>query len=81
MLLPLAGVIGGILVAFAAAGGCEILLRQILPYTPAGRLIRIALPEIWQAGSAILLLGLLGGLYPAIRAVSVSPMKSIRESI
>ncbi|MBI4161335.1 MAG: ABC transporter permease [Acidobacteria bacterium] len=80
LLLALAGIAAGTGIAFLTAGGCEALLRRILPYSPVGTLVRITPGGLLEAGGAILVLGLVGGVYPALRAVRVPPLRSIREA-
>lgn len=54
-------------------------IRQFLPYVPAGRLLQPNMMTIVIAGITVLVLGLLAGIYPSLRAARVLPMEAIRN--
>jgi putative ABC transport system permease protein len=77
------GLMGGILgmgITAAAGFGIESLLRSYVPFAPPGRLI--VLEPLISAGSlaAALLLALVAGVYPAMRAACVRPARVFREA-
>ena len=56
----------------------DYLIRRLLPYTPTGSLIRIDGGLTLLTVGAVIVIGLLSGLYPAWRASRVRPLESIR---
>lgn len=74
----LGGVLG-IAMALALSVGTEAMIRRILPYAPSGGLVVIDLGQAATTLGAIILIGLLSGLYPAWRAGSVRPLEAIRS--
>lgn len=74
-------VIGGLignLLAIIGSDGVEIVLKQILPYAPSGQLVVITAKVLIGSFVGALLIGLLAGIYPALRAVSMKPVEAIR---
>ena len=57
----------------------EYLIRQLLPFSPSGGLISIGGGLILTAIGAVVLLGLLSGIYPAFRAARMRPLEAIRS--
>lgn len=73
---------GGILGAGLALGTSrltEYLIRNLLPFAPSGGLISIGATLILTAIGAVVLLGLLSGIYPAFRAARMRPLEAIRS--
>jgi putative ABC transport system permease protein len=56
----------------------DVLIRRLLPYTPTGGLIQINGRLTLLTVAAIVVIGLVSGLYPAWRASRVRPLESIR---
>lgn len=56
----------------------DVLIRRLLPYTPTGSLIQINGRLTLLTVAAIVVIGLVSGLYPAWRASRVRPLESIR---
>jgi putative ABC transport system permease protein len=79
LLLALAGGILGNLAALGLSKLTELIVRNILPYAPTGRLIEIDGGLVLLSLGAVLAIGLLSGLYPAWRAARVRPLEAIRE--
>ena len=79
ILLTVTGGALGIAAAIGAGTLIESALRDILPFAPAGNLITFN-PDI--AGMSLLVsvvLGVVAGAYPALRAAGLSPMEAIRN--
>jgi putative ABC transport system permease protein len=74
-------VIGGIagdIIAILGSSVVEYILRHILPYAPKGQLVLIT---PWLLGISFigaLIMGLIAGIYPALRASSMRPVEAIR---
>ncbi len=74
--------LGGLLGAVLAVGTSrltEYLIRKLLPFAPSGGLISIDAGLILTAIGAVVLVGLLSGVYPAFRAARMRPLEAIRS--
>lgn len=69
------GVAGGI----ALSSGADQWIRRFLAYVPAGTLLRPNAEVVLVSVAVTLGLGVLAGIYPALRASSVPPMEAIRN--
>jgi putative ABC transport system permease protein len=78
MLCVSGGAIGTAL-AVATATITELLIRQLLPYTPTGGLVRIDPPLVLLTFGVVSVIGLLAGVYPSWRAGRVRPIEAIRS--
>jgi putative ABC transport system permease protein len=74
------GSLFGSLLAVATAELTESLIRYIMPYAPSGSLIRIDPLLILRSIGIITAIGLLSGIYPALRAARIKPIEAIRNS-
>jgi len=59
----------------------ELVIRNVLPYSPKGGLVLIDLHFILFTLGAILVTGLLSGLYPAWQAGRIRPLEAIRSGV
>jgi putative ABC transport system permease protein len=69
----------GNLIAWLGAKGVEGVIRTILPYTPAGNLVVITPDIISISLIGAIFIGVLSGIYPAIRASRLSPVEAIKR--
>lgn len=79
ILCALGGVIGS-LFSIVMASLTEAMIRYILPYAPTGSLIMIDFVLAAKSIGIITLIGLLSGIYPALRAARIKPIEAIRSS-
>ncbi|GBR76450.1 macrolide ABC transporter permease protein [Candidatus Termititenax persephonae] len=78
-LLCALGSLAGISFALGFSSLSETAIRQLLPFTPNGRLIIIGWPVIIFSFVSITLVGIVGGVYPSLRAAAIRPLDSIRS--
>ncbi|GMO58524.1 MAG: ABC transporter permease [Rickettsiales bacterium] len=78
LLCSISGIIG-ILFSFAFSSISEIAIRYFLPFVPNGKLIAIDSEITIFSFIAITLIGIIGGIYPALRAATIRPLDSIRS--
>jgi putative ABC transport system permease protein len=57
----------------------ETLMRSFLPFAPSGKLILINTDTMLFSFISITIVGILGGIYPALRASRARPLDSIRS--
>jgi putative ABC transport system permease protein len=79
LILCISGGMIGTAMAVATAKITEILIRQLLPYTPSGGLVRIDPPLVLLTFGVVTAIGLLSGVYPSWRAGRVRPLEAIRS--
>jgi len=75
-------VLGGILgdsIAILGTNIVEHIIRQILPYAPAGKLVIITPALLLGSFFGAVIMGLVAGIYPAYRASSMRPVEAIRS--
>lgn len=75
-------VLGGIIgIATAALGSTivEHIIRQTLPYAPTGKLVFIKPSLLVWSFLATVIMGLVAGTYPALRASLMKPVEAIRS--
>ncbi|MBU1912045.1 MAG: ABC transporter permease [Candidatus Omnitrophica bacterium] len=74
--------LGGILGAALAGIGSSLvehIIRTVLPYAPAGKLVLIKPSFLVISLLATLVMGLVAGIYPALRASLMKPIEAIRS--
>lgn len=77
------GVLGAVTgIAGTAAGGfaIEALVRRVVPFVPAGRLLVLSPALVGGTFCAAVLLAVVAGFYPAARAALVSPVRALRHA-
>ena len=79
VLLCLLGGLAGLALASAGSSGVEHWLRERLPFTPSGTLVRFEPLVMLGCLAAALVLGTLAGLLPAWRAARLSPIEAMRS--
>lgn len=78
-LITIIGGMVGIIAAVAGSGIIEGFVRDTIPYAPTGSLFSFEPSLVLLALGFSLFLGLVCGIYPAIRSSRLSPMVTIRE--
>jgi putative ABC transport system permease protein len=73
------GGFAGDIMALAGTRAVELILRQILPYAPAGQLVFITPSLLAFSFLGAVAMGLIAGIYPAFRASSMRPVEAIRQ--
>ena len=71
----LLGVAGGSILSSLIDG----LIRHVLPYAPAGKMVVPTFENAFRAIAAALVAGLVAGLLPAYRASVISPKEAVRN--
>jgi len=79
LILCFLGGVAGSAMAFGLSKLTEILIRNLLPYSPTGSLIQLDIKLVITTLIAVLIIGLVSGIYPAWRAASIRPLESIRS--
>jgi putative ABC transport system permease protein len=69
----------GVALAFFGSNVVEQVIRHTLPYAPAGRLVFIRPSILGLSFVATLIMGLIAGTYPALRASLMKPIEAIRS--
>jgi putative ABC transport system permease protein len=74
----LGGIFGSIIAIF---GGnlVEILVRNVMPYAPGGKLLLITPELLIFSFLGVIIVGIISGLYPAFKAASMRPIEVIRS--
>lgn len=79
ILLCVFGGIFGIALAFFGSALIEQIIRKTIPYAPAGKLIFIQPALLGLTFCATVIMGLIAGTYPALRASLMKPVEAIRS--
>jgi putative ABC transport system permease protein len=78
ILTTVLGGIVGVALAVVSARLVEALIRGMIPFAPQGSLIGVSALTLIGCTVLSLLLGLIAGFYPALRASSVKPVEAIK---
>ena len=78
LLCGLGGALGAVL-ASLGSNAVEYIIRHNLPYAPAGKLVIIKPFFIVISLAAAVIMGLIAGTYPALRASLMKPVEAIRS--
>jgi putative ABC transport system permease protein len=81
LFITLTGGIIGAVFSLLAAGAIEGFVKGIIPYSPTGQLISPDPALIIVSLLATVLIGLVCGIYPAIKSSRLSPIAAIRSGI
>lgn len=73
------GGISGSLLAVLGGNLIEQIIKRVLPYAPSGKLILITPQLLLVSLVGAIILGLISGIYPALRAASMRPIEAIRR--
>lgn len=73
------GGIFGIGLAYFGSSLAEALIRKSLPYAPTGRLVLIEPRLLILSFVGVIVMGLVAGTYPALRASMMKPIEAIRS--
>jgi putative ABC transport system permease protein len=74
------GVVGSAL-AFITAGMTDVLVRNLLPYTPTGGLVRIDFGLVLITLVMVTAVGIASGIYPSWKAARMRPLDTIRGEV
>jgi putative ABC transport system permease protein len=69
----------GVILAVLGSSVVEQIIRHVLPYAPTGRLVFIKPSLLAVSFLATVLMGLIAGTYPALRASLMKPIEAIRS--
>jgi putative ABC transport system permease protein len=81
LLITISGGIIGLLLSLFGARLIEVLIKGVIPYSPATRLIS---PEPRLIGFCLLfsiVVGFVCGIYPVVKSSSLTPMEAIRSGL
>jgi putative ABC transport system permease protein len=81
LLLCATGGVLGICLSLALSRFTEVVIRNLLPYSPKGGLVLIDTNLMLFTLGAISVIGLLSGIYPAWKAGRIRPLEAIRSGV
>jgi putative ABC transport system permease protein len=73
------GGIFGSMIAFFGGNMVELLVRNVMPYAPGGKLLLITPELLLFSFLGVIIVGIISGLYPAFKAASMRPIEVIRS--
>ena len=78
IILCFSGAIIGNVFALGLSKTTDVLIRSLLPYAPTGSLVIIDTKLVILTTVAIILIGVISGIYPALKASGIKPIESIK---
>lgn len=79
IILCVGGGLLGTALALLTARLTDILVRNLLPYSPSGGLVAIDLPLVLRTLGVVTVIGLASGVYPSWKAARMRPLDTIRS--
>jgi len=67
--------------ALATARLTDILVRNLLPYSPSGGLVAIDIGLVLMTLGVVTAIGLASGVYPSWKAARMRPLDTIRSEV
>ena len=81
LIITLIGCGAGLIVALLGSKLVESFVRGVIPYSPAGELIRIDPSLVFICIGFALAIGLLCSIYPAVKCARLTPMEAMRSDL
>jgi putative ABC transport system permease protein len=78
IILCVSGGLIGTALALLTARLTDLLVRNLLPYSPSGGLVAIDLPLVLMTLGVVTAIGLASGIYPSWKAARMRPLDTIR---
>ncbi|MCX6570163.1 MAG: ABC transporter permease [Candidatus Aminicenantes bacterium] len=79
IILCVSGGLIGTALALLTARLTDLLVRNLLPYSPSGGLVAIDLPLVLMTLGVVTAIGLASGIYPSWKAARMRPLDTIRS--
>lgn len=80
ILICFIGGVFGSLIAIVSGEAIASILKSLLSFTPSGQIISISTELLFASVLGAIVLGIIAGFYPAIRASQMDPVKAIYSS-
>ena len=77
--LSIAGAVFGVIMGILGSSLADNLIRRVLPYAPAGKMVVFNLGMLVLTLLIISAMGALAGVYPSWKAAQASPMEAVRN--
>lgn len=81
IILCVGGGLIGTGLALLTARLTDLLVRNLLPYSPSGGLVAIDLPLVLMTLGVVTVIGLASGIYPSWKAARMRPLDTIRSEV